>query len=290
MAYPYAMKRGRLVWLLAAVTMVACAEKPQLRQVQVIGAEEEATATGRTSTTSAHVHYDSTILLPSDQQVVEPAHPYVATLAERALVHIHPTNAPCSGVVISPTLVMTAHQCAAPDARGITRANPPYRVEVSSGALAWTTRTAAYVVTADCSWDKLDIAILVLTEPVDWIDPPKLSTAPGPGARVQALGFGRCSGQGAGVDEKIGAVVSVDSQAMVLDMGLCRGDVGGPVVERGAGGLIGIVSHQDDPDEAVRHTTTIYRADTTSARKVVKLAKAVADGGDISKLPPIACE
>jgi len=88
----------------------------------------------------------------------------------------------------------------------------------------------------------------------------------------------------------VGLVKSIDSDALVIAVGLCLGDVGGPVVSSAGGDLIGVVSHQDDPDNVAHPTTTIFRLDTTSARSLFAAAAAVAGGNDPAKAPSVACE
>ncbi len=266
--------------------LFACAETPQL---QVVGADDQARASAPRQPPSAHVHYDSTMELPSDAEVTEPAQPFVATPEERVLAHIHTRKGVCSGIVLSPRLVATAHQCLGGDTQGVQKVSGDSRVEIASGTLAWTNRAASYSVAPACTWDKLDLAVLVLAEPADWVKPLPSGTAPDPGAKVQALGFGRCRGEAQGIRDKAGSIVSVESDAIVIDVGLCKGDVGGFVID-GGGSFLGIVSHQDDPDPSPRHTTTIFRADTSAARALVAQAKSVADGADAAAQQPITCQ
>ena len=58
-----------------------------------------------------HQHNDDTIGLPDDEAIVEPEHPMVQTLQERATAHVHTPKDICSGIVIGPKQVLTAHQC-----------------------------------------------------------------------------------------------------------------------------------------------------------------------------------
>lgn len=59
-------------------------------QVKVMGAEDPAYASTQRPDPAVrpHVHNDTTIELPSDEQVVEPEHPAVGSTQERALVVI----------------------------------------------------------------------------------------------------------------------------------------------------------------------------------------------------------
>ena len=280
--------QSRSLVLVAVALSAGCGAS----QVKVIGAgDPEYAATQRPETDNrGHAHNDSTIELPSDEQTVEPDHPAVGTTQERALVHIHTPKGVCSGVVIGPRLVLTAHQCVAPDARASHALSTPHRVEVASSTLTWTNREASHVVVPACEWAKLDLAVIVLKERIEWVQPLKVTSAPGPGGGVQALGFGKCAGETRGVHERTGAVLSSDSDAVVIDVPLCRGDVGGPVVERAAGDLIGVISHQDDPDGSPRRTTTIVRFDTRATRAMLEQAQAIAKGDDLAKLAPLACD
>jgi len=261
-------------------------------QVKVMGAEDpEYKATQRPDPAAVpHAHNDSTIELPSDEQIVEPDHPAVGSTQERALVHIHAPKAVCSGVVIGPRLILTAHQCVAPDARAAHVAVGVHRVEVASSTLTWTNREASHVIVPACEWSKLDLAVIILKEPVEWVQPLKVTSAPGPGGGVQALGFGKCVGETRSVHERTGAVLSTEDDAVVIDVPLCRGDVGGPVVERATSDLVGVISHQDDPDGSPRRTTTIVRFDTAATKALVAQAAAILKGGDPSKLAPLACQ
>jgi V8-like Glu-specific endopeptidase len=280
--------KSLLLAAVAAAFTTACGAS----QVKVLGAEDpEYKATQRPDPTARpHAHNDSTIELPSDEQVVEPDHPAVGSTQERALVHIHAPKAICSGVVIGPRLILTAHQCVAPDARGPQVAVGVHRVEVASSTLTWTNREASHVVVPACDWGKLDLAVIVLKEPVEWVTPLKVTSAPGPGGGVQALGFGKCVGETRSLHERTGAVLSTEPDAVVIDVPLCRGDVGGPVVERAAGDLVGVISHQDDPDGSPRRTTTIVRFDTSATKALVAQAMAILKGDDPTKLAPLVCE
>src|SRR5262249_39485127 len=115
-------------------------------QVKVVGAAEPEYE--NRSPKPQHVHRDSTIELPGDEQIVEPDHPAVAPTQERALAHIHPRKGVGSGVVVGPRLVLTAHQGVAPEARGpiAVGADKPHRVEVASSTLTWTNRAATHAV------------------------------------------------------------------------------------------------------------------------------------------------
>ncbi len=236
---------------------------------------------------------NGSVELPNDEEVVEPDRPAADSKQERALVHIHgPNNVVCSGVVLGPRIVATAQQCLKGEAKGVTTLGPDkeYRVEVASSTLTWTARKAKFTVVPKCDWSELDIALLVLAEPVsEWVVPLRIISAPNTGAKVQALGFGRCQGTSNVLKERIGTVRSRVAEAVIIDMRLCKGDAGGPVVDGRDGDIIGLISRRDDPEGSPLQTTTIARLDTTQVRELLAQAKMLADGGDATKTQPVAC-
>lgn len=266
-----------------AVLAVACGGAPQLR---IANYEDPHTASNPAG--AAHVHYDDTMELEADAELVEPEHPFVKTAQERAMVHVHSPSGVCSGAIVAPSLVLTAHQCVGKDARGVVAIadKEAWRVEIPSSTLTWTTRKVTQIVTGDCDWAKLDVAFLVLDEPVTKVTTPvDIATTPAPGGPVQALGFGRCRGETRGFSERTGQVVERQSDAVVFDVGMCKGDVGGVVFDGSA--AFGVVSHQDDPNGAARRTTTAFRLDTSVARHLLDAANAAATGG---KPAVVACQ
>lgn len=232
--------------------------------------------------------------LPGDDEIVEPDRPAVGTKQERALVHIHaPGDVVCSGVVLGARVVATSGQCVKGEPKGASTlaASREYRVEVASSTLTWTSRRAKLTVVPECELEQLDVALLILAEPVDWVVPLRVAAAPTVGARVQALGFGHCPGEGKGT-VKVGNPATVRNRAsevLVIDAPLCKGDVGGPVTEGLDGEVIGLISHRDDPEGSPLRTTTITRLDTRFALELVAQGKQVADGVDVSTMRPIAC-
>jgi hypothetical protein len=226
-----------------------------------------------------------------DEKIVEPEHPLVDTKPARATVHVHTPRAVCSGVVLGPRLVATARHCLARDLKGvqpIATDKEEYKIEIASSNLTWTSRRVSQTVTAACDRHGLDVAVLVLSEAAAWTEPLRVTSAPGPGAKVEALGFGRCKASESGSRQRV--VISRESDEFVLDTPFCRGDMGGPVVDGREGDLVGIVSHNDDPPGSPRKTTSIARLDTTPARALVAQAGRVADGKAAKDETPIACE
>jgi len=278
--------------VLVAGSGAACAGPTQ---VSFVSNEEPNNASGAQRVPvprTAHREVNATPELPSDDVITEPEHPAVGTKQERALVHIHGPNGVCSGVVLGPRLIATAQRCLKGEPKGLKEIaqDREYRVEVASSTLTWTNRRARFAILPDCRWHELDLGILVLTEPVPWVQPLKVMSAPGTGATVQALGFGHCAGQKESIKERIGTVRNRDSEAIVIDVPLCKGDTGGAVVDGADGDVIGIISHRDDPEGSPLRTTTIARLDTGEARDLLAQAKQLADGTDAMKLPGVACQ
>ena len=285
-----------LALITGAMIVVAngCARPSQVSFVS----NEQPTAAGapqghNASADAHHDHPNGSHDLPNDSEVVEPERPAAETKQERALVHIHgPNGVVCSGVVLGPRIIATAQQCVKGETKGVSllAATREYRVEIASSTLTWTNRTAKYAVVPGCNWRDLDVALLILTEPAPWVQPLKVASVPGTGGRVQALGFGQCAGKAVKMKERVGVVSSRVSEAFVIDVPLCKGDTGGPVVDGMAGEIVGLISHRDDPEGSPLHTTTIARLDTASARDLLAQAQQIADGADAAKAQPIACE
>lgn len=227
-----------------------------------------------------------------EDEFIEPEHPLANTKPERALVHIHgPKDIVCSGVVVGTRLVATAQRCLKGQGQGATVLGPDreYRVEIASSTLTWTNRKAKYAVLPKCDETELDVAILVLEEPIpSLVVPLKIVSAPDTGARIHALGFGNCADSKA-MKERSGTVRSRVSQAVVIDLPLCKGDVGGPVLDGREGEVIGLISHRDDPEGSPLKTTTIARLDTTYARDLLTQAKMLSEGADSAKVQSVAC-
>lgn len=281
-----------LAALVCVATVVACAHPSQVSFVSNERPNSASGAQGLPAATAAHHQAHNTPELPNDDVVVEPERPAVGTKQERALVHIHGPNGVCSGVVLGPRLIATAQRCLEGEAKGLKEIAPSreYRIEVASSTLTWTSRRAKFAVLPDCRWHELDLGILVLGEPVSWVVPLKVASAPGTGGIVQALGFGHCAGQKENIKERVGTVRNRDSEAIVIDVPLCKGDTGGAVVDGRDGDIIGIISHRDDPEGSPLRTTTIARLDTTDARELLAQARQLADGADATKLAGVVCK
>lgn len=281
--------------LVVIASVLACSHPSQVSFVSNERPSTQGAPAGVPPPSAAHAENPNGMTeLPNDDEIVEPDHPAADTRQERALVHIHgPNGVVCSGVMLGPSIVATAQRCVRGEgkAKGVAvlSAEREYRVEIPSSTLTWTNRRAKYAVRPDCDWTELDIALLVLAEPAAWVQPLKVISAPNTGAKVQALGFGNCPGLPRGMKDRIGTVRSRVSEAVVIDVPLCKGDTGGPVVDGLDGDVIGLISRRDDPEGSPLRTTTIARLDTTNARKLLDQAKSLAAGGDASKVTAVAC-
>jgi len=287
---------SRIAFTLAGVVFVAmasaCAGPSQVSFVSNERPNSPSGAQGLPGATAAHHEAHGTPELPNDDVIIEPDRPAVETKQEKALVHIHGPNGVCSGVVLGPRLIATAQRCLKGEPKGLKEIAPDreYRIEVASSTLTWTNRRAKFAILPNCRWHELDLGILVLAEPVPWVQPLKVASAPGTGGKVQALGFGHCSGQKESIKERVGTVRNRDSDAIVIDVPLCKGDTGGAVVDGADGDIIGIISHRDDPEGSPLRTTTITRLDTNEARELLSQAKQLAEGADATKLQGVACK
>jgi hypothetical protein len=287
---------SRIAFALAGAVSVAmasaCAGPTQVSFVSNERPNSASGAQGLPAATAAHHEAHATPELPNDDVILEPEHPAVGTKQEKALVHIHGPNGVCSGVVLGPRLVATAQRCLKGEPKGLKEiaAEREYRIEIASSTLTWTNRRAKFAILPDCRWHELDLGILVLAEPVPWVVPLKVASAPGTGGKVQALGFGHCAGQKESIKERLGTVRNRDSDAIVIDVPLCKGDTGGAVVDGADGDIIGIISHRDDPEGSPLRTTTIARLDTPGARELLSQAKQLAEGADATKLQGVACK
>ncbi|MDF2696295.1 MAG: putative serine protease [Labilithrix sp.] len=252
-----------------------------------------AAAQGSPPPAAAHQENPNGTVDLGEDDFLEPEHPAADTKQERALVHIHgPKDVVCSGVVLGPRIVATAQRCLRGQGKGASSLGPDreYRVEVASSTLTWTNRRAKYAVLPQCDETELDIAILILEEAVpSLVVPLKVASAPNTGARVQALGFGHCAGSSATTKERTGTVRSRVSQAVIIDVPLCKGDVGGPVIDGRDGEVVGLISHRDDPEGSPLKTATIARLDTVWARDLIAQARLLSEGADSAKVQSVAC-
>lgn len=219
----------------------------------------------------------------------EPEHPLVSTKQERAMVHVHAGDVTCAGVVLGPRLIGTTRRCFNKQGAGVHALDAgakAVRVEIASGSLAWAQRTASHVVIPDCKRRQVDLAVIVLREAAAWVEPLDLASAPGPDAKVDALGFDRCDG---GKETKRARVIERSDARLTLDRTPCAGDLGAPVIETASGRLIGIQSHRRGGVASPRRETAVTRFDTTPVKDLLEQARQVVAGVDLATLKPVAC-
>jgi hypothetical protein len=241
--------------------------------------------TGTVAPTAAAVDPDE-----DEPEGAEPEHPLVSTKQERAMVHVHAGNVACAGVVLGPRLIGTTRRCfkqeAGVHALDAAKKDDQVRVEIASGSLAWAQRKASHVVIPACKRRDVDLVVVVLSEAAPWVVPLDLASAPGPDAKVDALGFDRCDG---GKEVKRARVIERENGRLTIDRAPCAGDIGAPVVETSSGRLIGIQSHRRGGMSSPRRETAITRFDTTPVRELIEQAGQVAGGADVATMKPVAC-
>jgi hypothetical protein len=206
----------------------------------------------------------------------------------------------CSGTLIEPDKVLTAHHCVSPPEPqhpGVRVNVRPATVTVELGGdyLPWGQVGVRHIVAPPCgsAAGKGDIAILILDQPL--LDAatlaPDLDHTPEVGDMIYPVGFGHCAMSRDGIRRKRragGEIEAVQSGRFTLRAAICPGDSGGPALDDN-GELVGVISASVmDASESSRGASEFIRLDRW--RSVFAYAKLIADGANPTEIPPLDCE
>ena len=221
---------------------------------------------------------------------------------DAAIVRVETDGAVCTGALIAPKLVLTAHHCvAARDEQGLRLSQdlPAEQVEVGlgGGEIPWSRVTVRAILTPPCGYraGHGDVAILVLSRPL--IGMPtlrvRLDAPPAVGQSVYGVGFGNCGADdehSRRVERRGGVVERVGVGAFFASASTCPGDSGGPAREAESGVVIGVVSASDmDENDDTPDPTFFTRLDMWGS--LFSAAELLAAGGNRAELPAIhGCE
>lgn len=206
----------------------------------------------------------------------------------------------CSGTLIAEDLVLTAHHCVSVR-DGAGRMLPAdldpeqLTVEFGSGHFPSAELGVKAVVSPGCGYaaGAGDLAILVLPKKLRGVRyvQPALDHEPLVGDTVSHIGFGRCALSDDGIYLKhraAGVVNWISKTGFRVNVPLCPGDSGGPVMLHASRVLVGVVSAGAmDGSESSPDRVEFARLDPF--RGLFANAARVAAGTPLSELPPVDC-
>lgn len=215
------------------------------------------------------------------------------------VVRIVSSGTTCSGTLVAEDLVLTAHHCVSvhEGSRILAKDMQPdeLTVEFGSGYFPVAEVAVRAILAPNCGYaaGAGDLAVLVLSRRLYGARKlqPALERLPHEGDEVSHLGFGRCALSNDGIYLKhrpSGKVDFVSQTAFRVNVPLCPGDSGGPVIARDTDELIGVVSAgamdgvETSPDRVEYARLDYFRGLFANAARV-------AVGTPLSELPPVDC-
>jgi hypothetical protein len=225
--------------------------------------------------------------------------PFVLSTKDDYVVRLVIGSVTCSGALIEPDRVLTAHHCVSERSRhGEMLAEDvkpeTIRVELGGEDLPWGEAGVRAIVAPTCGHaaGDGDLAVLVLDRALVGMEtrPARIDRAPQPKESIQPIGFGRCALSGDALHRRVRATTSVDtiSEARFrADASICPGDSGGPVIASN-GEILGVISAAVmDSDESTSGRAEFTRLD--HFRALFARAEAVSNGQSLAELPPVDC-